>query len=411
MRDAINILREMERLYPDEKGMLFKIGDYAYHTQQFGMATEYFEKVLKTDRKDNNTYLHLTECYRDMKRYDKMQEISERWVSNMGHDGAYYHLALSYEYLGDLETGLKRLFQVREIFPDRFRLSTFISRLYMFGLQFTQAENELKRLVEDDKNRGAKISGYRGFVTSYLYQGKYRKTIETIDKIVALEKETADSLSISFWYLEKAKINVYGWNNKQEAEQQIEQALAHMPQKQSDLSWSWFVDTYTLVGDLDKAEKTAEDHFVDNGIGLLEAANALIQIKKGACEKADALGQIVTHSVYNYLQYKLLYPLANCQLQEGEFDKSTNTLMQILEVVQTRSNWGTRRSIFFPKSFYLLGKNYEKKGDHQLAIKNTEKFLDLWKDADKDLPDLIDAKKRLARLTPLDNRGATTGKR
>ncbi len=30
---------------------------------------------------------------------------------------------------------------------------------------------------------------------------------------------------------------------------------------------------------------------------------------------------------------------------------------------------------------------------------------------DEDLPDLIDAKKRLARLTPLDNREATTGQR
>ena len=31
-------------------------------------------------------------------------------------------------------------------------------------------------------------------------------------------------------------------------------------------------------------------------------------------------------------------------------------------------------------------------------ILNTEKFLDLWKDADEDLPDLIDAKMRYARL-------------
>ena len=38
------------------------------------------------------------------------------------------------------------------------------------------------------------------------------------------------------------------------------------------------------------------------------------------------------------------------------------------------------------------------KGDKQKAIENTEKFLELWKDADDDLPDLIDAKERLARL-------------
>jgi len=33
-----------------------------------------------------------------------------------------------------------------------------------------------------------------------------------------------------------------------------------------------------------------------------------------------------------------------------------------------------------------------------LAFTYSEKFLDLWKDADPDLPDLIDAKVRLAKL-------------
>jgi len=54
----------------------------------------------------------------------------------------------------------------------------------------------------------------------------------------------------------------------------------------------------------------------------------------------------------------------------------------------------------------LLGKIYEKKGDTQLAIQNYEKFLDLWKDADEDLPDLIDAKKRLAKLKEMSNKGS-----
>jgi len=232
------------------------------------------------------------------------------------------------------------------------------------------------------------------------------KTIESIDKIVALEKETADSLSISFWYLEKAKINVYGWNNKEEAEQQIEESLAHLPKKQSDMYWSWLFDTYALVGDLDAAKKIATKHFEDNGIGMLEAANALVQFENGACEKAETLAKIVAQSVWNQLFSKLLYPLANCQFQEGEFDKSTNTLMQIQEVVQDHPDFGVRRSIFFPKSFYLLGKIYEKKGDTRLAIQNYEKFLDLWKEADEDLPDLIDAKKRLASLKEMSKKGS-----
>ena len=43
-------------------------------------------------------------------------------------------------------------------------------------------------------------------------------------------------------------------------------------------------------------------------------------------------------------------------------------------------------------------KLFEKGGDREKAIQNYEKLLDLWKNADKDLPELIDAQRRLASL-------------
>jgi len=79
----------------------------------------------------------------------------------------------------------------------------------------------------------------------------------------------------------------------------------------------------------------------------------------------------------------------------------------LLEVQDVYTHHGSRDQleVFYPKSFYFLGKIYEAKSDNQLAIKNYEKFLDLWKDADEDLPDLIDAKKRLAKLKEMSNKG------
>ena len=56
------------------------------------------------------------------------------------------------------------------------------------------------------------------------------------------------------------------------------------------------------------------------------------------------------------------------------------------------------RPIQYPRSYYLLGKIYEKKGDSKLAIENYQKLLDLWKDANPDIPELIDTKNRLAKL-------------
>ena len=47
---------------------------------------------------------------------------------------------------------------------------------------------------------------------------------------------------------------------------------------------------------------------------------------------------------------------------------------------------------------YILGKIYEEQGDTTKAIEHYEKFLTLWKDADPGIPEVDDARKRVAGL-------------
>jgi tetratricopeptide (TPR) repeat protein len=52
----------------------------------------------------------------------------------------------------------------------------------------------------------------------------------------------------------------------------------------------------------------------------------------------------------------------------------------------------------YAKSFYMLGKIAEQQKNEARARENYQKFLDLWKDADPGLPEVEDARKRLARF-------------
>jgi tetratricopeptide (TPR) repeat protein len=56
------------------------------------------------------------------------------------------------------------------------------------------------------------------------------------------------------------------------------------------------------------------------------------------------------------------------------------------------------RRLIHPLHRYELAKLYEKKGEREKAIAQYERFLYLWKNADRDRPEPKDAKARLARL-------------
>jgi tetratricopeptide (TPR) repeat protein len=86
--------------------------------------------------------------------------------------------------------------------------------------------------------------------------------------------------------------------------------------------------------------------------------------------------------------------LARAYYLNGELDKAISEYER-LSTFDPKSN---DRRLIHPKYHYRLAKLYEEKGLKEKAIGELEKFLELWKNADKDLPELVDAKSRLANL-------------
>ena len=98
-----------------------------------------------------------------------------------------------------------------------------------------------------------------------------------------------------------------------------------------------------------------------------------------------------------FLRYGLNYQkdaLGQAYHQAGELEKAIAEYERI-----TRFDPDSRdRLLIHPQYHYRLAKLYEEKGLKDKAIERYEKFLDIWKDADEDLPEPHDARARLARL-------------
>jgi tetratricopeptide (TPR) repeat protein len=93
-------------------------------------------------------------------------------------------------------------------------------------------------------------------------------------------------------------------------------------------------------------------------------------------------------------QATLAEPLALAYYDSGDREKAREEFEKILTFVTSKLYFGD----IYARSLYWLGKIHDEGGMKTNAVEYYQRFLDLWKDADPGLPEVEDAKKRLAEL-------------
>jgi len=391
---GIAILKEMEKIYPDDKEMNYNIGDWSYHLNDQITAVAYFERTLQIDPNHQRCLQHLTWTYRDMENYDKMLATAKRYAAVSGSGEAYQLLGDAYTQLGRLEHGLKSLLQARDLFPEKYRITSSIANLYAYQEKYAKAEAELKKLVEEKQPLKIRSYGYGRLSELYSYQGKYRKALDMLDKRIELLKQLKDEELSAINQIFKGFHFIHGWNDIKKAWQEVEKTIPHQKKSTNNYFWGSVNLAQVYNGDYTEAinlSKTLSPHWWQQIIQSLIFSLTRDEIK------AEIFADSVIQTGDGYPIMFVFYPLADCQYENGQFNKALESLKKMQKIYD--SVW--IRGIYYPKSFYLMGKIYEKKGDTKLALKNYERFLNLWKDADEDLPDLIDAKARYAKLKGL----------
>ncbi|MGH7595072.1 MAG: protein kinase domain-containing protein [bacterium] len=366
---GIAILKEMEQHYPNDKEMLFNIGDWSHHSQDYKTAVEYFDKVLALDPAHQRTNFHYDEA------------LANFYCDPQAH--------------GNFALALQNARQSLQLQSRPGVRSSVFATLHAYLENYEAAEQELLSAIEQSADPAQKQLDYRRLIFLYPYQGRYRETLQVLDKVIAqawARQDTADAVT---YQMIKAWVWLWGWRNGVKA---LEEIAKNQPyEHRRDLPFFYWGDAANLkvfAGKPNEAEAVLEA--MPLPIQMFVRTNMFCFTDE--CAAADSLIAIARQSGRTppFVMLSMLHPLAECQYKNGALDQAEQNAREAVGIYSTVET--PDRAIYHPKSILLLGKILEQKGQRDQARQQYEKFLKLWKNADEDLPDLIEAKTALAKL-------------
>ena len=229
----------------------------------------------------------------------------------------------------------------------------------------------------------------------YAHLGRFRETSQMLDHAIEIDLELGNETNLASTYVQQAFWLMVGGNNRERAEEVMGKVL-ELGDFGTGASYYQLLIVYLNLGEYEKASQVVQEHLIH----IVPTVGQLLSgYRHMAWGEYDESIEAFRKAQYGWghggepgnLELGRLY------LNLGDYQKALETARRM----QRFHTYYATRAMQYPRSFYLMGQIYEQQGDRKLAIENYGKFLDLWKDADEGLPELIDAKARHKRLKTL----------
>ncbi len=371
---ALTIMQEIVTTYPYDKEVFYNLGVYYWFNHQNSEAEQNIEKALAIDPSYDRAREMLLEIYFSNGELDKTLAEGMRRLSHDPSDvAARLIVADSYIILGDVRTGYAQYDSVTAFtksLDSKLRVASHRAGAKVFQGRFKEGRQEfleaLTLSMSDTANR--KQNGYRLELNLGLLEDRLQNYSVAV-------KHFSNALKFS-----PNMLRIY-----------------------RDLG-----ATYARMADLVNAQKVIDsvlitragkDHrYYNHVMGEIYIAQKKYQLAIEALRKSSFNVGLKGSSLY-------CYPLAKALIGNNDIPEAIRVLEDITNSRFTLSGLTDYQLIFFyPISFYTLGTLYEQTGQKEKAIQSYQGFLKKWEQADKDLPEFIDAKNRLNKLRGVVNK-------
>jgi tetratricopeptide (TPR) repeat protein len=425
-RDQEKSLRLLEQIiskYPKEKrACLFLANTFGYDDPD--KAIEELNKALEIDPNYSDAFNSLGLYYRYQGDFEKALELTKKYASvSPDQANPIDNLANLYFREGRIDEAIAKFKEALRVRPDFVWSTMALHYISALKQDYSEAGRMLDQLIAGmQEGPGGAFFGRlpKGFIWAWL--GNMEKASAEFEMITQvadrLGNEEMKSMvdEIKAWaYYDRGELELSrNFFNKSEtfyadysdyaqampvgtpygASVSFHNGLLDLKQGRIDSAESRLAEMRSLLPRT-KIEKDYNYNFLRGEILLAEGkTQAAISLLEKAPPKILISLSYGPYMVFYNLPF-LKDTLARAYEQSGKIDKA----IAEYERLSTFGSKSKEPFLIHPKYYYRLAELYEKKGMKTKARENFERFLDLWKDADPGLPEVEDARKRLAGLT------------
>ncbi len=381
---SVKILKEMETHYPNDKEMMYNIGDWSFHDNDLATAAEYLNKTLAIDPTHDRALQHLTWTYRDAGQYVKMLETARKYVEVAKSSESFELLAAAFSHTGKLDEGLTDFAKLRVSYPRSGDVVRSIAGFYQLQGEYDSAEAGLRQFV--DSTGKLRNSAAYGLIDLYGFTGRHRKVAEVATAQIERALTKKDTVAAVNLMLKVAFADINLTGSVKKAGELLNRTYQYnLPT--SDLDY-WFPKTWLEI--LVDPRKDIHPDMLGkpwSPIYLSALASA-----RNECGDAQATADTIILGGPPFVKFTLMCQIAECYYDASRYNDALSALNRAMVITEMATSSG------YPQAVVLMGKIYEEMGNTALALESYGKFLKIWKQADPDLPMLVDVKKRVAKL-------------
>ncbi len=408
---AIESYKDLLKIYPDDEegnkylGMLYRM------YEEWDLALECYEKILKSDNpvERANAIDNIAFIFMSKGLYDEAIQIMKT-NQHIFSNQSWFHRFMGNLYLskGDYDSAQNAAENALEIDPGFSENHRLCGNICLLKEDFVAATKSYQNMIDKD-DPDAKAWGLYWKANLSLTQGKYKKAQEEISSGLSLSR----NLNLGYQETELLILKEHAYLQQKKAKLALEVSsqLVELTLK------TGFTDdriialhsrgiSYIMLRNFAEAKNIAEQlktliedvgHPIQmrfyhhlNGYILLEEEN-----KSEAIRQFEKALTLMSHQAYVFDNHAVfLDGLAYAYFENKDFKNAAEQYEMISKLSAGRMTWGG----IYARSFYMLGKIYQMQNRTELAIQSFQKFLILWENADPDLVEIDDAKRRLIEL-------------